>query len=261
MVKKVIAVGILLCSFLVATMNFSVAINVTTLTDDVGDVGIDDFETGQFTEVSGKEYLDITKIVCSRDYRRVTIELTVDGEIMDKGDILIWQLVFDPDLLENYSDMSEEELTELIYELALQDWVQYTFDLLVYNSDIDDTKSYSIIYVNKEILIIEDELTLIRDGTSSVSDGTLTISFNLPSSKENISYINVIADEFSNGGEIDYMDYNGLSGEVDDPLGGSNNNGGNGDQDDSGSGLTIFISLIVILIIVGVAVVIFLIRR
>lgn len=261
MVKKVIAVGMLICSFLVATMNFAVAINVTTLTDDEGDVGIEDFETEQFTEVSGKEYLDITKLVCSRDYRKVTIKLTVDGEIMDKGDILIWQLAFDEDLLEDYSNMSEEDLTALLYELALKDLVQYTFELNTYSSDIDYLKTYSIIYVNKEIIIIDDDTNLLKEGTSSVSGDTLTISFNLPSPKENLSYITVFADEFSNGGEINYMDYLGIEGEIDDPLGGSSNNGGNGDEDGSGSGLLIFASLIVILVIVGVAVVIFLIRR
>jgi hypothetical protein len=118
-----------------------------------------------------------------------------------------------------------------------------------------------MIYVNKEILILDDEANLIDDGVTSVNGGTLTISFNLPSSKENMSEIAVLADDFSQMGEINYMDFEGIFGEVDDPLGGSSNNGGNGDEDGSGSGLLIFASLIIILVIVGVAVVIFLIRR
>jgi len=263
MVKKAITIGLIFFSFLVATMNFAVAVNVTTLTDDQGDVGIVDIDTGQFTEVSGREYLDITKLVCSRDYRKVTIELTVDGDIMNKGDILIWRLIFDTDFFEEYTDgMTEEEANSLLLELASKDWVQYTFDLITYNSDIDDIKSYSIIYVNEEILILDDEANLISGGVTSSSGSTLTISFNLPSAKENMSEVAVLADDFSNMGEINYMDYEGIFGEIDDPLGGSsNNNGGNGDQDESGSGLLIFISLIVILAVVGIAVVIFLMRR
>lgn len=263
MIKKVITFGMILCIFLIATMNFAVAVNDTTLTDDVGDVGIVDIETGQFTEVSGRAYLDITKLVCSRDYRKITIKLTVEGDIMDKGDILIWRLIFDTDYFEEYTaGMTEEEANTLLLELASKDWVQYTFDLITYNANIDDIKSYSIIYVNKEILILDDEANLLKEGTSSVSGGTLTISFNLPSSQENMSEIAVLADDFSNMGEINYMDYEGIFGEVNDPLGGTGSNvDGNGDEDGSGSGMTIFLSLIVILVIVGVAVVIFLIRR
>lgn len=262
MVKKAITIGMILCSFLISSMNFAVAVNVTTLTDDVGDVGIVDIDTGGFTEVSDREYLDITKLVCSRDYRKVTIELTVDGDIMDKGDILIWRLIFDTDFFEEYTaGMTEEEANSVLLELAAKDWVQYTFDLVTYNSDIDDLKSYSMIYVNKEILILDDEANLIDDGISSVNGGTLTISFNLPSANENMSEIAVLADDFSQMGELDYMDFEGIYGEVDDPLGGSSNNGDNGGEEGSGSGLLIFVSLIVILLIVGIAVVIFLIRR
>jgi hypothetical protein len=256
-------VGIILFYFLIANMIFPVSATETTLTDDVGDVGIVDIDTGQFTEVNGREYLDITKLVCSRDYRKITIKLTVEGEIMDKGDILIWRLIFDTDFFEEYtSGMTEEEANTILLELASKDWVQYTFDLITYNSDMDDFNSYSIIYVNKEILILDDEANLIAGGENSVSGSTLTISFNLPSSKENMSEVAVLADDFSNMGEINYMDYEGIFGEVNDPLeGSSNNNGGNGDQDDSGPGLTIFLSLIVVLVIIGVVVVIFLIRR
>jgi hypothetical protein len=237
-------------------MNVSVAVNVTTLTDDINDVVLYD------EEVSDKEYLDIKELVCSRDYRKVTLKLTVGAEIKDKGDILIWRLLFDTEFAEEYtSGLTDAEVEELLLELASQNWIQYSFEIYTSGITSEYDNIYNVIYINNEILILDGEANLI-EGSKSVSGSILTVSFNLVTSKENMTEVAAVAEEYSDFGENVYEDSEGIYGEVNDPLGSAvNNNGDDDDQDDSGSGITVFIVLIVIMIIVGVAVVVYLIRR
>ena len=251
MMKRTLIACLILCGFLAASINVVVA-STTTLSDNIGDVA--DFDTGE--NATGKDNIDIKQLVCTRDYRQVTLKLTVEGAIEDKGDILIWRLISDEDfLLEYTAGMTDAELEELFLSMLEQDMVIYSFDLSTF---ID---SYQIIYTNSEILIFDSEFDAI-EGTESVSGGNLTISFNLPSSKENLTDILVTTSELMNLGEASYMDE--LYGEIIDPLQSEgNDNGGDSNQDDSdsGSGLTMFIALIAIIVIAGVAVLVYIIRR
>lgn len=253
MIKRILIVCLILCGFLAASMNFAVAVYSETFPDDIGDVV--DFETGE--NITGKDNLDIKELVCNRDYRKVTLKLKVEGVIENKGDILVWRLLFDTDFFDEYTaGMTQAEKDELLLSMLQQDMVLYIFDL----STSDDM--YQIIYTNNGVLILDSETNIMEEDTKSASGNTLTISFNLPSSKENLSDIIVSASEFSNLGETSHMD--DLSAECNDegPTGG-NNNGGDSNQDDSdsGSGLTMFIALIAIIVIIGVIVAVIIIRR
>jgi hypothetical protein len=257
MMRKVLIAGIILWSFIATMMNVAVAVNVTTLTDDIGDVILDE------ELVTNKKYLDIKELVCYRDYRQVTLKLTVDAAIENKGDILIWKILFDEEFAEEYtSGLTEAEIEELLIELASQDWVQYSFEIYTSGITPEYDNIYNVIYVNNEILILDGEANLLTAKDSSVSGGTLTVIFDLATSKENMTEIAAVSEEYSNYGETVYEDSEGIYGECNDPFESSvNNDNGNDDQDDSGSGLIVFIAIIVIMIIVGVAVVFYILRR
>ena len=174
MIKRILIVCLILCGFLAASMNFAVAVYSETFPDDIGDVV--DFETGE--NVTGKDNLDIKELVCSRDYRKVTLTLTVEGVIENKGDILVWRLLFDTDFFDEYTaGMTQAEKDELLLSMLQQDMVLYIFDL----STSDDI--YQIIYTNNGVIILDGETNIIEEDTKSAIGNTLTISFNLPSSK------------------------------------------------------------------------------
>lgn len=253
MIKRILIVCLILCGFLAASMNFAVAVYSETFPDDIGDVV--DFDTGE--NVTGKDNLDIKELVCNRDYRKVTLKLTVEGVIENKGDILVWRLLFDTDFFDEYTaGMTQAEKDELLLSMLQQDMVLYIFDL----STSDDM--YQIIYTNNGVLILDSEANILKmeEDTESANGNTLTISFNLPSSKENLTDIIVSASEFSNLGETSYMDDLSVECKDEGPTGG-NNNGGDSNQDDSGSVLTIFIALIAIIVIIGVIVAVIIMRR
>ena len=250
MTKKIFTIGLIICSFLVATMNIALAVSTTTLTDDANDVI--DLEGN---EVNNKGYLDIKELVCSRDYRKVTLKLTVDDSIVNKGNIIIYRLIVDEEFFNVYTaSMTEEEINETLIEMAQQDLVTYSFEI----STTDDNL-YSVFYINNEVLVFDQNFTII-DGLKSVSGNTLIISFNLLSSKEKLVDVTVNADESSELTALYFQDNEGLYGEVSDT---DESNGGNngGSSNDGGSGLTLFVVLIVIIIIAGVAVVIYIVRR
>jgi hypothetical protein len=161
----------------------------------------------------------------------------------------------DDDFFLEYTEgMDEDEITELFTSILGQDMIIYSFDLAT------SLSSYQIYYTNNEVFIIDEELNVV-EGTESTSGGTLTITFNLPSSKENMTDILVTTNELINAGEAGYSDE--LYGVIDDPLQDDGNGGGDGNEDDSdsGSGLTIFIALIAIVVIIGVIVAVIIIRR
>lgn len=243
MIKKTLITGAILFCFLVASMNIIIA-GSTTLTDPVGDTVDDDtLET-----VTGKENIDITQLVVSRNYRRVTLKLTVDGVIENTGTIGVFKILVDEDYYtELISSMTEFELIEFMS----QDIVSYSFEV-VSSADI-----YTIFYVNNEALIYNSNIEQV-DSTPSSSGDTLTISFNLPSSTENITEVAVIIEEILNAGDISFSD--DLYDEVNDPLENGGSNGGSG-QDGSDSGLTIILAIIVVMIIAGIAVVVYILRR
>jgi len=263
MIKRTLIAGLIIISFLAASMNFAIAVYSETFNDDPGDVI--DFESGEIA--SGKENLDIVKLICSRDYRRVTLKLTVDddGEIENKGDILIWRLTYDEDFAEDYFEsigMTDlEDQTEYIMELLLQDWTMYSFEIYTSGTADEYDNIYQVIYINNEILILDIEENVISGGEKSVSGNTLTVSFDILTSKENISEIDAVSYEYSSDDENEYVYVDEVYGECNDPLVGSGDNNGGDDEGGSGSGFTVFVVMIVILVVAVVAVVVYFIRR
>ena len=234
MLKKAIITGVILLSFLVASINIVVA-KSTTLTDDTGDV-VKEGET-----VTGKNNIDIKQLVASRDYRKVTLRLTVEGNIEDKGNIIFWRFTDEDFIEEYYSGMTEEEITNILLDLLSEDIIQYSFEL--YTSD----NIYTIIYINKEIVILDGELNTL-DGSTTVNGGTLTITFNLPSSQENMTEVAAAAEESQNSGETFYEDSEGVFGVVDDPLGSSGSSGDDDDDDNGSPGFELITILVAIVI-------------
>lgn len=263
MKTRVIIFALILCCFFIASMNVVVAQYSETFLDPKDDVikqVSTDIEVNITENITTKPNIDIIELVCSRDYRKVTLKITVTGEIENIGDMLIWRLISDLEFYEEYTaGMSEEEINDFLFDLIEgADVVQYYFIL---GTSADD---YTIIYINNEILVLDGEFKSLEASPPTVSGDKLTISFNLPSSKENLTEIFVFTNEggmIPDLGEINYYDEIPIT-ECNDeaPVGGDDNNGDE-NKDGSESGLTVFIALIVVFVIAGIAVVVYLIRR
>ena len=260
---RVLIFALILCSFFIASMNVVIAQYSETFLDPKDDVikqVYTDTDVNITENVTNKPNIDIREFVCSRNYRKVTLKITVTGEIENIGDMLIWRLISDLEFFEEYTaGMSEEEINDLLFGLIEgADVMQYYFIL---GTSADD---YTIIYINNEILVLDGEFKSLEASPPIVSGDKLTISFNLPSSKENLTEIFVFTNEggiIPDLGEINYYDEIPIT-ECNDeaPVGGDDNNGDE-NKDDAESGLTVFIALIVIIAIAGIAVVVYLIRR
>jgi hypothetical protein len=234
MLKKSIITGIIFMSLLVTTMNIVVATNVGTFIDDTGDVL--DETTGE--NRTDKINIDIKELQVSKDYRQITIVLTVEGIIENKGNPLFWQLIGNDDLLEEYTaGMTEEEQIAFLASL-FQDFVIYNFDLLT------SENLYSIIYGNKEVIIFDGSTTY--EGTNSVSDNSLTISFRLPSSNEYLDSISVFTYDLGTTNGDTFFDE--IYGELDDEIPTDGENNGDDDDDNGSPGFELITLLVAIVI-------------
>lgn len=253
MKTRVIIFALTLCCFFIASMNVVIAQYSETFLDPNDDVikqEYSEIDVNITENVTNKPYIDIRELVCSRNYRKVTLELTVGDSIKDLGDIRL----LDEEYLEQLDEtMDYDELMELFSQTT----VSYSIDL--FSSD----NEYVIMYVNKNVLIFDGDFNSLEASPPVVSDNTLTISFNLPSSKENLTGIAANTNEGGILGlsDINYYDDMPIT-ECNDeaPVGGDDNNGDE-NKDGSESGLTVFIALIVVFVIAGIAVVVYLIRR
>jgi hypothetical protein len=255
MMKKTLVAGLIFISLIAVSMNFASAVFSETIEDDFGDVINVDSEEN----VSGMEYIDIKEVTCSRDYRRVTLTLEVFGDIRDEGSINIWRIMFDDEYLEQLigDAEDEEEAAAIIEEIYTSHDTLVSYIFYIETSE----DFYMIVYVNQECLIISEENKLI-DSTLSVNDDTLTITYNLLSSKENLTTAIVEAQEM----QISLLEETGYSDDVLVELDDQSPTGGDDDVDEnddgeSDSGITVFILMIVIIIIAVVAVVVFFVRR
>ena len=230
MKTKVLISALILCSFFVVSVNVVTAWTSDPITDPTGDVF--DVITGE--NITTKPHLDIKELVCERDYRKVTLKLTLEGSVKDQGDVrfLDQEYLFElNEKLEN-GEITMEEITALFTQ------IQISYIINIETLDINDLETpdnaYLVYYVNKDVLVFGDENNL--EASSQVVNGNiLTISFNLPSSKENLTFV----EAFSSEGSLLDIDEAGFSDELigtelNDPL--ITNGNGNGDGGNGGNG-------------------------
>jgi hypothetical protein len=245
--KITIVFTTLLCCLYLISVNSVIAIYSETFNDEIGDV----IDALTEEEVDDQENYDIKTIIVERDYRRVTLKISVQGVIENKGNINF--------LDEEYLYSLDEEFTDPddLLELFSQNMTSYLINLL------SPTGSYMIIYVNKSVIVYggDDETDLIKiDNTHSVNEGNLTINFNLMNSRENLTDISVEVSEGGILGNLNYYDdfYDILNDQA--PVGG---NSDNSDTNNDGieTGMILIIGLIITIIVIGLGVLIYILRR
>ena len=217
MKTRILITGLILCSFFIVSVNVVTAYTSGPITDPTGDVY--DELTGE--NITTKPYLDIKELVCERDYRKVTLKLTLEGSVKNQGDV---RLLDEEYLIELTEKLENGEITmEEIQELFSQIQISYIINL---GTSEDD---YLVYYVNNDVLIFNSDYTPLEASSQVVNDNILTISFNLPSSKENLTLVLAWTSEGSllEGGFTDQL----IDTVLNDPLitnGNGNGGGGNG---------------------------------
>ncbi len=264
--KKIWIVGLMVFSLFAVSMNFVVADDEITLTDETGDVydlySYDEDAYVTHSENIVVDNIDISSLTYSRNGKIITLRLQVVGNIENRGDI-----------------------NDLLYEgTEAVDVTAYLLSLLT------DNQYYVIYYANNKCQLTYYEDLSEEGGDAenitdfSVEDDLLTVSFELNSTEE--TYEEVLATsmymyspDLSDIEDIDYDDISDLSelgweylaDEIYSESDTENDDTGDaGDQDtgdDNSSGGTdnttflFFIAIIAAICIIGVAVLIFIIRR
>lgn len=263
--KKILILGLIVCSLLIVSIDSVVAVDETkTIVDDQDDVIDDMMEEVSSSENVDIDNIDIIKLTYSKEGKNVILTLQVAGEIEDRGDIGDIDSEFDKDI-----DLIE-------YSLALA----------------TSTNEYDIYYVNKECQIYYSYSDGYDAISPSVDNDTLTVSFELQDADETYYVIYAGASyrklpdlsdyDFDDLYDLDDIDYEWLIDFAIDEEGFDDNDddGTNGDDDDdtnnddtdgtnensnkdesSDSGLLLFGAIIAIMVVVGVIVVIAIIRR
>ena len=149
MMKKIFIVGLIACSFFVVSISSVVAAPEThTITDTTGDV-ID----SSGTPVSGKNYLDIKEVSCTRDGKSVELKLVlVNGGKIQNSDIIFYaiSLVTSENRYDIYynnnscsvSDLEQNEIGDANYSGGGTDTLKVSFNL----SSIDE--KYIFVYAS-----------------------------------------------------------------------------------------------------------------
>lgn len=223
MKMRLLISALILCCFFIASVNV-VSATATPLDTPITDPTDDVFNIITGENVTTKSYIDLRELVVSRDYRKVTLKLTLGGAVKNEGNVIL----LDPDyLLELEEKLTNGEITyEELEQIYMQTQVSYIIDL---GTSLGDYLSY---YVNNEVLVFNDEYNTIESYAPIVNNNILTISFNLPSSQENITYVYALTSEGTLL-EAEYSDEM-VETELYDPLrpdgddNGGEDNGGNG---------------------------------
>jgi len=171
MMKKIFIVGLIVCSFFIVSISPVIAITEThTITDIEGDVA-DEYGTNVSSSPTiNIKNIDIREMTYSRQDKRITLTLTVYGNIQDTGNI---------DEVESFTGTN---------------YVVYI--LLLYTSN----ESYTIYYVNKECRIAyQDIIDNISD--FSVAGSTLTVPFDLLSNNEIYDEIGATTEYYKESGD------------------------------------------------------------
>lgn len=178
-IEKIWILAIIIFSLVFASFCNVVATNITkTLLDDKGDV-IDEM-TGDFVS---KPNIDIRKLVATQEDNSVTLELTVENEIENRGSLDLFKLML------GVGDYTEEELLALL-ESSEFDFIGYYF--IVATNDY----GYMIFYANNDIFITESSVNVSIDIEFEVNLDTLSVFFDLLGESETIIDVS--------GGTMDY---------------------------------------------------------
>jgi len=183
MSKKILIVGLILCSFLAASVS-TVATDDKTLTDRTGDVTDYYGEIVNSSQNIDIDNIDIVEVMYSKQGQTITLTLEVKGEIMDRGSI---------------SDIeADDNIDVAVYALYL-----YTSEEIYY-----------VFYVNETCQVTNDTQNL------SVSDfsaegSTLAVTFNALNEDETYTDMGASASyskipDLSNIDDISESDYEEL---------------------------------------------------
>ena len=172
MIKKIVILGLIVCSLLVSPTISAVD------TEGVIDDDLDDVLDENDEETSEAPNFDIDKLTYERDGQTVTVKLIVNenGIIEDKGSIEIFRLLFDLEYQEEFEDkfedMDPDEIEEY-YELLSQPYIAYWLILRTNQNE------YNITYVNGDYLIKDIYATSLLDGDVMVDGNELSVTFDL----------------------------------------------------------------------------------
>jgi len=176
MFKKTLIVGLILCSFLIASVSTVIAADeeksFTDPPDDVLDIDGND--------VSTKPNIDVINITYTKKAKEVALKLIVKGNIENRGDLGI---------IENM-DYDEE----------------YSFDLVYYAISLYSLEhSYDILYINKKCNFTIDSEEVGKLTSFSYVDSTLEFIFDLKDQDEKYTGLTVETADMSSL-EESYMD-------------------------------------------------------
>jgi hypothetical protein len=171
MMKKIFVIGLIVCSFFIVSISPVIAITDThVITDIEGDVADEYGTNASSSPTINIKNIDIREMTYSRQDKRITLTLTVYGNIQDTGNI---------DEVESFTGTN---------------YVVYI--LLLYTSN----ESYTIYYVNKECRIAyQDIIDNISD--FSVAGSTLTVPFDLLSNNEIYDEIGATTEYYKESGD------------------------------------------------------------
>lgn len=169
---KIMISTIIMISLFLSLLGTAVATDVTIiLHDERGDV------INEYGEFVNQPNIDILQLTLIKEGTSIEIELIVDGEIENRGDLETFR-IFMGDF--EFDDDSElEEYLNWLFNTTI-DLVAYYFQIFT------DTAGYSIYYVNNEVYVGDIYSQETIDAEFSVNEDTLTISFDINDESERI---------------------------------------------------------------------------
>lgn len=254
---KTLAIGILICSLMMLSINSVLAADETiTVDDDIGDLlgenalG-EEISTSDFIDVDD---IDIQQIIFIKEGKTVTLTLKVKGEIQDKGDMSDIPHIYEFD----------KAVDVIAYDITLST-SEEDYDVIyvnqICNFTISSTDEFEYIEFEKQ----GDELTFSFDLNSADETNFSISAFSLyakiPEISEealedpNFNFEDLVMELFYDDAIYEYEEEpNGNGGE---PTNGDTTDNNGGDS----SGIIIFAAVIAIVVIIGIVVVVFIIRR
>ena len=268
--KKLLIIEIITCVLLIAPTVSVFAGNTQSFPDEKNDV-MDEWEQKQSHRY---DYIDITEITFSRNGQTVTLTLTVDDNIVNKGNFSILPYIY------GYESTAES--------------TTYKTDVAAYGIVLTTSNdSYSIIYVNNICNIPQTDCTYKKIDLPTIGN-TLTVSFDLIHNNETCKSIEATTTytktpdlskykemNESEASNIDWSEIMALQsqfkslsdnayGDIIDNYDNGynnenniNNNKANNDKTESSSDINLiyFFGVIITISIVGIAIVIYIIKR
>jgi hypothetical protein len=168
---RIVIISMVFIALLLQGLSSVVATDATiVLTDDRGDV------EDENQAIVDKPNLDILELTIQKTGKTLSLELVVDGEIENRGTILLFQIISGQG---DFSELNDTELYEILLNTSF-DFVGYMFQI------VTDMNEYSVFYVNEEIIVMDTISNESITATYSVQTNTLLISFELTDEDENL---------------------------------------------------------------------------